>query len=681
MPYSEPGGGVLGRTDIEGSALVWLLEVELNGVTLRWSSRPVDVVTEAGASLHYPGGLDALTQEKRLTLFSDTGEAPEASFNNLPLFGVDLPSLIEGGALLSARPGELALWVEGTTYERRLVVVWGHTRGAEYGAPEEGVGFTLGERALDDAGVFPPAGAVVRAGGFSDEATAAGWTSGSHETPEESRGRSYPAVFGNPGGRGFDTTGGDQVYKGSPAIPIDYDTSVPKATILLLSYGWVASQYVTIHPMSGDARFGTPDTFAVALGTDNFGHPFSYVDISSKGTGFADAPEFWAAWPDVGGGIVPNTGPQYLTTNVTSNATGSNQSDWSFTVASSSGFAEGDVVYWVELDNGLANRAVITSISGTTWGIRNLDGPTATGPRTTDSDFIRVSQASEQAVNAAGEALHYMMSFSTKRWDVSRWQAIRQRANQFRIDACIREPVKPWAFVRRHLLKDFLPLSTHATFDGVAPVWWRYEAGPSEAVAHLHAAVADLPTSGFAVRTGPVEYQGELSDIANRITFGYQFTPRRGVAGRARTMQGRWDEGAEDSVTFGSQTLTFNIASLAASRSRALFGEREKRYDCAITADIATADAVLGWLAVRDGFNHRIVPYAVGKEYAHLDLGDVVTLTDDELGISDRVALVVGLSYSATPFLQVWLQLVTNPAVTSVATGPNPDDAEGEPGV
>ncbi len=681
MPYSEPGGGVLGRTDIEGAAFVWLLEVELNGVTLRWSSRPVDVITEAGVSLQYPGGLDETKHDKRLTLFSDSGEAPEASFNNLPLHDVDLPSLIEGGAVLSARPGELALWVEGTTYESRLVVVWGHTRGAEYGAPEEGVGFTIGERALDDAGVFPPVGAAVRSNGFSDEATAATWPSGNHETPAESLGRPYPAVFGNPGGRGFDASGNDQVYKGSPAIPIQYDTSNEKATILLLSYGWVASQSVVIHPMSGDARFGTPAAFDVALGTDNFGNPFSYVNIDSKGTGFADAPEFWAAWPDVGGGIVPNTGPQYLTTNVTSNAVGSNQSDWSFTVASSSGFAEGDVVYWVEDDNGIANRSVITSISGTTWGLRTLDGPTATGPRTTDSDYIRVSQASELPVNSAGEAIAYLMSFSTKRWDVSRWQAIRQRANAYQIDVCIREPTDPWSFVRRHLLKDFLPLSVHGTFDGVAPVWWRYEARPQEAIAHIHAAKRDQPSAGFAVRTGPAEYQGELSDIANRITLGYRFLPRRGKRGMWRTMQGRWDEGAEETLTYGSRTISFNIASLASSRSRALFGEREAEYECHVTADDATAEAVLGWLAVRDGFNHRLVPYAVGKEYAHLDLGDVVTLTDDELGISDRVALVAGLSYVAGPFIQVWLQLVTNPAVTSVATGPNPDDAEGEPGV
>ena len=105
---------------------VWLLTAEIAGQPLRWSSEPVEVLTEAGESLPYRGGLTVDTVEISA---QGPGEEPQ-----IPRIGIeaaypeelDLIELVEEGHRLAEGVAELALWSPGQTHEERRIILVGY---------------------------------------------------------------------------------------------------------------------------------------------------------------------------------------------------------------------------------------------------------------------------------------------------------------------------------------------------------------------------------------------------------------------------------------------------------------------------------------------------------------------------------------------------------------------------
>lgn len=672
MSYSEPFGGLLSREQIDGNALVWLLEVRLSGMTLRWSSRPVNITTEGGDVEHFPGGLDSRTFERRLSTFSSTAEAPEASFTDLPPPD-GLASQIAGGDALAARPGELSLWVEGTTYERRQIMVWGHTQTPRYGGDREPVAFTLGSRVLEDGELFPPPDVVVESGNFTQVASTQSWGSG--DVREGDEGKLYPLIMGQPGGS---HTGA----KGTAAYVIfvnaDGGSRDGLTQGLLIAYGRVASQAVKIYAMDGNKEIGS-SLLPVLYDTDDSGNGFSFVDVSGIAGDFAEAPGYLVGWVDAAGGYVEFD--PWVQSDVAVNAVDTaglsatpspDVREWNVEVDDHTKFSTGDRVEWVDWGS---DAAVLL---GTVFGklttpdrvqIR-FDSAIGAGPKATNDDVIRKPvPGAPPAVNTAGEAALLMLRHTGAHVDLGRWQAIRGRANAYRVDMAVREPVSPWEWVRKHLLRDFLPASVVAGPGGFYPVWWLYDATPANAVAHIESAGPTESRGGCCVREGGVEYQAELGDIANFIHLKYRASGLDGTPRKALAVRGFW-----------STSVTRNrMSTVSARRSHALYKRRRIDKTTQVTADTGTVAQILHWMSVAKGFAHRTVDYACGKEYAFLQLGDPVTLSDSSIGEVDRVALVTGLTLTDGPWMGVQLQLVTNPAVTPMSTGPNPDDGEKEP--
>ena len=90
---------------------------------------------------------------------------------------------------------------------------------------------------------------------------------------------------------------------------------------------------------------------------------------------------------------------------------------------------------------------------------------------------------------------------------------------------------------------------------------------------------------------------------------------------------------------------------------------REDELDTAIVWDVATADAILAIRARAYALAHRTVDYIVSaNDYEMLERGDIVTLTDSEIGLSGLVCLVREIQYDTSDTLGVSLLIIEDPA-------------------
>jgi len=94
--------------------------------------------------------------------------------------------------------------------------------------------------------------------------------------------------------------------------------------------------------------------------------------------------------------------------------------------------------------------------------------------------------------------------------------------------------------------------------------------------------------------------------------------------------------------------------------SLARSGPRVVQITSDVVYDQSTALAVCEDILSRDAFAQRAVVYQVPQEYGHLDVGDVVTLTDAERHFTNLVALVEGVQWDGD-VLTLRLLLIEQP--------------------
>lgn len=148
-------------SEVEGAVPVFLLEINVAGQRYRFASSPCSVTKDDGTSFAYASGLDVGEVDSALDIVPGVDNTDSVSIDVL---GLPLASIYAGGRLLEAGSGELSLWMPGTTWERRRVLLGGAVSTGQYGGVDEPVTLTIGAPPWLDGGVFPR-GAVTTSNG------------------------------------------------------------------------------------------------------------------------------------------------------------------------------------------------------------------------------------------------------------------------------------------------------------------------------------------------------------------------------------------------------------------------------------------------------------------------------------------------------------------------------------
>jgi len=244
-----------------------------------------------------------------------------------------------------------------------------------------------------------------------------------------------------------------------------------------------------------------------------------------------------------------------------------------------------------------------------------------------------------------GDLLEWFLLQSSLRVDQGRVSSAKQFLNSFKFSGFIDSPVSPWEWVEDNLLP-LLPVSIVSGSEGVFPVVWRMDATVDQAVASITAG-----TQGGITRDSSVSYENSPLSVINEIRIDWAYSPVDSTYQRFTVLKGTPDPDA-----------SMEVANYYANVSEARFGNRATTLQSAILYDEDTVLRVLNWKLRASGFLHRSVSYRVGKSWGWLGLGDVVSVTDSDLSLSERVGLVQSVTWETEETLLIGILLVEDPA-------------------
>jgi hypothetical protein len=225
----------------------------------------------------------------------------------------------------------------------------------------------------------------------------------------------------------------------------------------------------------------------------------------------------------------------------------------------------------------------------------------------------------------AGEIIDYLLGFSKLRIDTLRGRAVLLEVDGFALDFWTNEPRAPFDIIKEDILP-LLPLSPQIRQEGLGFVYWRWDAVAADAVATLDVG------QELGERSGPVEVSS-IDDVYNTIRIDY--------------CQDGPDGDYRKSITYGHEDpdgdgeITVNPYSWA---SFTRYGQRGGLIiDAPIVEQDDTARAILDWKIRYHSMTHRTVRYRLPQAWQAREVGDVITVSDPDIGWADVVCLITSI--------------------------------------
>ena len=248
-------------------------------------------------------------------------------------------------------------------------------------------------------------------------------------------------------------------------------------------------------------------------------------------------------------------------------------------------------------------------------------------------------------LRGAGDVIRWALVRSSIAIDHGAWAAVAPFLNAWKIGTYINDPdVSPWAWVQEALLP-LLPLSVRFGPDGLYPILHDTGLQSGEALIEL--------TQGNEVRrTSAVQAQQGPADVVTTITLEY--SPR---ASGTDDYQRVVVVGLADlSDTATTETVHSRVGRLAYP------GDRFRTESAPVIYDDATAARVARWMMRESSQIGHTVSYLAAPALGHLEIGQMIALTDHELGpMTRQPAEIIGKEWAVTGW-RLTLYLIEDPA-------------------
>lgn len=571
-------------SDVEGLRVYWLLTLTLGGQEVRLAEEDLELDDDDGNPVTYAAGLQV--PDVVLSLDLDGGGTGETSIPLEVVLPFDVAARIAQGLVFAAGRGELARWVEGTTWDSRHVVMVGELSDPEYGEEGEVCTFTLEAPVSRETAAMIPV--TQRVDGYT-------WAH-ADTLEDEHLGLRYPLVYGRPG-----------------VVP-------PR----LKSAGWCAAapaRWVWWNPTTtgGGGHYGLVLVIA--------GHHVSaervYInnDVATGGARVLVR----NGWDQRGQPVA------YLPWWATSIGTPSDPIEFDGLVTYSHSFTDVDGSTTYSLGHTVGPSAGDDSIDT----LRDSQLPVYVAWY--DEESVDQGGLTEGGVlvRDAGDVLLDALRRSGRPVDVGRFRAVSASLSRYKIDAWVGDDIAPWDWVSEVLLP-LLPVALATGPSGIYPVLIRHDAGVWDVVARV-----DADTDAAIHRLGRVRY--ESRDFANRITLRWAYNLRTGNYLGSATYGPR--EGAPDP---GDDDVTYRLhprCQEAYDIDRRLV---DHEVSTAAVYDESTAWAILEHLVAERCVRRRLVTYAVPADrFVAVERAALVAVTDAAIHLDEAIGQVIDVEVTA----------------------------------
>lgn len=605
-----------------------LLEIDFAGITYRMSDATFEVPNAATAgTLSFASGFDDVTMQQAMSFL---GTAPAAlTVPVQTILPVDVAAQYALGWQLARSPARLSVWLEGTDYSQRLQLIDGIVTGPSWRFFGDPVSFSIELPESTRETVYPPTTQQISA------ATVGEYTVLSLSLDE--LGLTYPTVFGSPGKTG-DTSW-------VPATqPLWYahwgagTASVNNTLRLCVAGHHVTGEFVTL---TGDTDLNpNGHRFRVSNTYDLLGQPVAIIYERAN------------RWDSYVGWHEPVDWYDHM---------------WGADTHLTDGNPENAGYFYGLGEQGTPNGADLTPNLDPTLYQPVTVVPTYSTPKnpttkpTTSSVFAawREYTSSTYIGNGivglsplAGDVIQYMLERAGLPVDYARMASVTTALRSYRFDCAIDAQVKPLEWLETNVMP-YLPASVVQGNNGWYAVVWRRDAVAADATA-----VLDVNIDSAIRLVSEVSFD---SDVINRASLQYQYDVQH-----SRYTATIWRGGKPNNQPTSTSApnvgeSTYDPADDAYTRiSQTVFGVQTRAYTSACIYDSATAGRVLADRIRAFGQPRMRATYTVPRSY-QLELGQVVTLTDPQLSLYSRVALVEQIEIDSTGLDGVRLLFIADP--------------------
>lgn len=273
-----------------------------------------------------------------------------------------------------------------------------------------------------------------------------------------------------------------------------------------------------------------------------------------------------------------------------------------------------------------------------------------------------------QVREGAGDVLMWMLRRSTAAIDRARFTSLRQRLNEYLIGGYVNGEARPWEWVVDHLLP-ILPLSIVGGPAGIYPIPWPIRAAKADAVAHIDAGDGCVRVPGITYQRTPRDVYDQI-----RLRFAPGTGPDAGLWG-GRIILGVDPEADNSSTSLYQASVDSYQAQVAARRvaerdvAATPRAPRIRLLDSEIIWHRPTAWRVASEQLYTSSAVVRSLEYDCDARWRWLRPGQIVTLTDDEVYMTEHVAVVTGRSLGAAGGvllpLELWESMPRDPRTAS----------------
>ncbi len=242
-----------------------------------------------------------------------------------------------------------------------------------------------------------------------------------------------------------------------------------------------------------------------------------------------------------------------------------------------------------------------------------------------------ISPSTDTSLQCGGDLCLWLLQQGNADIDYHSWESVRSYLNAYKFAGYIKESEEtPIEFLEKNILP-FLPISVINGNEGLR-------------------AVPDLLSSGIPVianyeitanpefnRVSPVTTLTDPNDIINSYTLEYA---RDGSKESYRSVM----RIKPNQVNYTNYTFSTLYSEVSAQR----FGEKELIEDAIYIYDDATAALVCKDKIKKLAFPKRETVYFASSRYGYLDIGDVISLTDESLGITSKKVQITRKTFKET---------------------------------
>ena len=608
-----------------------LLELDFSGVTYRISDATFEVPNvDLNNTLSFESGFDDVSMQQSMAFLSTAPAALTVPVQCL--LPVDVAAQYALGWQLARSPARLSVWLEGTDYSQRLQLIDGIVTGPSWRFLGDPVSFSIELPESTRVTEYPPVSQQVNSDTIGEMSVLT--------LSLDELNVSYPTVFGSPGKTG-DTTwvpatqGVWYIHQGE-----GFGAGLKNFLRLILAGHHVTGGWVTL---CGDLDLNpNGHRFRVANTYDLLGQPVAVVYESATP---------WTT-PSAGGNTRSDMmdGDWYMLNNSGIDTNPENNYFYGLNAQLTPNPAD----LTPNLDPTLYQPTTIVPVLATP------SNPTTTP--TTSSVFASWREYSDNTYTGdgivglspfAGDVIQFMLERAGLKIDYARMASATAALQSYRFDCVVDSPIKPLEWLETNVLP-FLPVSIVQSNDGWYPVVWRRDAQAADATA-----VLDVGLDSDIRLVGNVDFD---SDVINRVSLQYQYDVQHSTYTNTAWRGGvPKDHPAEGFYGLATGPTTYDPGDDAYSIiSQAVFGVQTRAYTSACVYDAATAGRVLADRIRAFGQPRMRATYTVPRSYG-LELGQVVTLTDPQLSLYSRVALVESIEIDSTGLDGIRLLFITDP--------------------